>query len=74
MGTLFCLLLYLSNWQAYVDRHTDLSADAKRKMMLSRETLEGLRITGKLSICTRQTQLNSLQVNVFMLQCNPSLR
>ena len=39
-------LKYLSDWEEYVESHTELSADAK-KMMLSRETLEGLKITGE---------------------------
>ena len=39
-------LKYLTDWEKYVDSHTELSADAKNRMMLSRETLEGLQITG----------------------------
>ena len=34
-----------------MDSHTELSADAKNRMMLSRETLEGLQITGEVPWC-----------------------
>ena len=41
-------LRYLNDWEVYVNNQLDLSAGDKSKMMLSRETLEGLRITGEL--------------------------
>ena len=37
---------YLDEWEAAVSSRTDLSAKDEEKSMLSRETLEGLRIAG----------------------------
>ena len=37
---------YLNEWKASVISRTDLSKDAQSKMLLSRETQEGLYITG----------------------------
>ena len=41
---------YLTSWKADVDSHTSLSADARNRMMLSRETREGLEITGMIHV------------------------
>ena len=40
-------LRYLSEWEEYADKNTT-SAKDNGKMMLSRETLEGIRMTGNL--------------------------
>ncbi len=39
---------YLAEWKASVDSRTGISDGDKARMCLSRETLEGLHITGKL--------------------------
>ena len=38
---------YLNEWESATEQRTDLSAKEKRKLLLSSETMEGLRITGK---------------------------
>lgn len=42
-------LKYLDNWKSSVDSRHDFSPAQKQKMLLSSQTIEGLRITGKLS-------------------------
>ena len=37
---------YLDSWDAVVNKSEGYSADEKKKMTLSQETLEGLRMTG----------------------------
>ena len=39
-------LLYLRNWESEVNNSPGLTAKEKMKLLLSRETMEGLRITG----------------------------
>jgi hypothetical protein len=39
-------LVYLSNWESEVQKYTDLTSKARGKLLLSRETMEGLCITG----------------------------
>ena len=39
-------LLYLDNWEASVNTCTDVPQEQKKKLLLSAETIEGLRITG----------------------------
>ena len=41
---------YLAEWKKYVESDKSLSPADKAKMMLSRETLEGLTMTGKQDI------------------------
>ena len=38
---------FLEDWKKYVMNRDDLSKDAKSKLMLSQQTLDGLKITGK---------------------------
>ena len=38
---------YLDDWKMYTETHEDLTAIVRNKMMLSRETLEGIHMTGK---------------------------
>jgi hypothetical protein len=40
-------LAYLAEWKREVDSNRDLSASERAKLLLSRETLEGLTITGE---------------------------
>lgn len=43
-------LNYFDAWEDSVEARTDINDDAeKAKLLLSRQTLDGLRITGKLS-------------------------
>ena len=37
---------YLKEWKTAVENENELNADEKRRMLLSRETMEGLEITG----------------------------
>lgn len=39
-------LSYLDNWEAAVNVRDDVPDDAKQTLLLSAETMEGLRITG----------------------------
>ena len=48
-------LKYLLDWEDSVSRRTDIEQQDKNKLMLSRETLEGVRITGKPALCTFTT-------------------
>ena len=41
-------LEYLSEWESAVDDRDGLSPSEKNRLLLSRETIEGLRITGKI--------------------------
>lgn len=43
-------LPYLDQWEERVNEREDLKAYEKKRMLLSQETLYGLRITGKLQI------------------------
>lgn len=45
-------LEYLKEWEDSVSSRTDIEHQDKQKLMLSRETLEGLRITGKCYFCS----------------------
>ena len=40
-------LKYLDDWKKDADTHKNLTTTERSKMMLSRETLEGIYITGK---------------------------
>lgn len=40
----------MEEWRESVDKRTGFTAAQKQKMMLSRETMEGLEITGKVLI------------------------
>ena len=39
---------YLDQWESSTKDRVDLSASEKRKLLLSSETMEGLRVTGKI--------------------------
>ena len=39
---------YLDEWESGTKDRVDLSASDKRKLLLSSETMEGLRVTGKI--------------------------
>ena len=39
-------MAYLEDWNTYAETHSACASD-KNKMLLSRETLEGIEITGK---------------------------
>ena len=39
-------LSYLDKWEAQVNARADVPSEAKQTMLLSAETMEGLRITG----------------------------
>ena len=41
-------LKYLQDWEDSVNAIEDLEAGAKNKMLLSRESLEGIQITGRM--------------------------
>ena len=43
-------LEYLHNWEVYAEKQSNGCVKAKNKMMLSRETIEGLHITGESNI------------------------
>lgn len=45
-------LSYLDEWERSVETRKELSASEKSKLTISRETLEGLRITGMLLCVT----------------------
>ena len=43
---------YLSDWESAVSSRKELSATDRAKMLLSRETREGLKMTGKCTVCS----------------------
>ncbi len=54
-------LEYLSEWEVYADKNAE-SANEKAKMILSRETLEGIRIT-----CMLLLDLNRIDTHAHSL-------
>ena len=60
-------LKYLLDWEDSVSRRTDIEQQDKNKLMLSRETLEGVRITGKPALCTYTCRYN---IHIIDLLCN----
>ena len=43
--------MYLDNWKEYATSKEGMTMDERNKLMLSAQTLEGLKITGKISHC-----------------------
>ena len=62
-------LSYLDDWEAAIHSLTDLSKGEKNRMMLSAETLEGLRITGIVIISQITFQLH----HYVVLSCSEIL-
>ena len=61
-------LFYLDNWEATVAANSDVPGEVKHKMLLSSETMEGLRITGLfcVNISSTYSQFVHLLVNSFI--------
>ena len=61
-------LFYLDNWEVTVAANSDVPGEVKHKMLLSSETMEGLRITGLfcVNISSTYSQFVHLLVNSFI--------
>ena len=55
---------YLNDWQSEVDSCTDLTPKDKAKRLLSKETMEGLHITGRGHNIRQCRWLERNQINV----------
>ena len=60
-------LSYLDDWEAAVNAREDVPDDAKQTLLLSAETMEGLRITGTHDIVII---VQSNRIVLIMIICN----
>ena len=59
-------LKHLHDWEVYAEKQSNGCVKAKNKMMLSRETLEGLHITGELNILMHYIRQLWMMVYLFL--------
>ena len=62
-----CFLAWLSDWEKEVKARKDLKANEKNKLILSRETLLGIRITSEVVIIVERIILcNQFQLTLSL--------